>query len=120
MWVFCYKCAPQISKSNNNVPVVYTAREVIILMRPNPLHRPLKGVFPKNRDFLGSEMAMALKMNLPSSKSKRHVKKNRYTDGFMYMSSFQGPKVSIFRAQKVSIFRAQKVSIFRAHPFQWP
>ncbi len=41
-------------KSNKtfNVPVFY-----MILMRAYPLQRPLEGVSPNNRDFLGPEMA---------------------------------------------------------------
>ncbi len=36
-----------------NVPVVYMARDVMILMRANPLQGPLEEVGPENRDFLG-------------------------------------------------------------------
>ncbi len=36
-----------------NVPVVYMARDVIILTRANPLQVPLEGVGPENRDFFG-------------------------------------------------------------------
>ncbi len=36
-----------------NVPVVYMARDVMILMRPNLFRGPLEGVCPKNLDFLG-------------------------------------------------------------------
>jgi hypothetical protein len=36
-----------------NVPVVYMALDVIILMRANPLQRTLEGVSPENRDLLG-------------------------------------------------------------------
>jgi hypothetical protein len=35
------------------VPVVYKARDIMILMRANPLHGPLEGVGPENRDFFG-------------------------------------------------------------------
>jgi hypothetical protein len=43
-----------------NVPVVYMARDVMILMRENPLHGPSEGVGPENRDFfLGHEMAIS-------------------------------------------------------------
>jgi hypothetical protein len=41
-----------------NVPVVYMARNVMILMRENPFRGSLEGVGPENRDFLGPEMAM--------------------------------------------------------------
>ncbi len=34
-------------------PVVYMARDVMILMRANPLQGPLKGRVPENRDFFG-------------------------------------------------------------------
>ncbi len=44
------------SKLTINVPVVYMARDVIILMRANPFRGPLEGVGPENRDFLGPEM----------------------------------------------------------------
>jgi hypothetical protein len=40
-----------------NVPVVYVARDVMILMRENPFRGPLEGVGPENRDFLGLDMA---------------------------------------------------------------
>ncbi len=36
-----------------NVPVVYMARGVMILMRENPFREPLEGVGPENRDFFG-------------------------------------------------------------------
>ncbi len=36
-----------------NVPVVYMARDVMILMRENPFRGPLEGVGPENRDFFG-------------------------------------------------------------------
>jgi hypothetical protein len=36
-----------------NVPVVYMAWDVMILMRENPLRGPLEGVGPENRDFFG-------------------------------------------------------------------
>ncbi len=38
-----------------NVPVVYIARDIMILMQANPLQRPLEGVGPENQDFLGPE-----------------------------------------------------------------
>jgi hypothetical protein len=34
-----------------NVPVVYVALNVMILMRANPLQGPLEGVDPENRDI---------------------------------------------------------------------
>ncbi len=37
-----------------NVPVVYMARDVIILMRANLFRGPLEGVGLENRDFFGS------------------------------------------------------------------
>jgi hypothetical protein len=40
-----------------NAPVVYMARDVMILMRANPFRGPLEGAGPENRDFSGSEMA---------------------------------------------------------------
>jgi hypothetical protein len=36
-----------------NVPVVYMAQGVMILMRANPLQGPMEGVGPENRDCLG-------------------------------------------------------------------
>jgi hypothetical protein len=39
-----------------NVPVVYMARDVMILMRAIPFRGPLEGVGPESRDFLGPEM----------------------------------------------------------------
>jgi hypothetical protein len=36
-----------------NVPAVYMAQGVMILMRANPLQGPLEGVGPENRDFCG-------------------------------------------------------------------
>jgi hypothetical protein len=36
-----------------NVPVVYMAWDVMILMRANQLQGPLEGVGPDNQDFLG-------------------------------------------------------------------
>jgi hypothetical protein len=36
-----------------NVPVVYMARKVVILMWANPLPRPLEGVGPEFQDFFG-------------------------------------------------------------------
>ncbi len=36
-----------------NVPVVYIARDVMILMRENQFRGPLKGLGPENRDFFG-------------------------------------------------------------------
>jgi hypothetical protein len=42
-----------------NVPVVYMARAVVILMRGNPLLGPLEGVGPENLDFLGPQIALA-------------------------------------------------------------
>ncbi len=36
-----------------NLPVVYMARDVMILMRENPFRGPLEGVGPENRDFFG-------------------------------------------------------------------
>jgi hypothetical protein len=36
-----------------NVPVVYMARDVMILMRENPYRGPLEGVGPENQDFFG-------------------------------------------------------------------
>ncbi len=42
-----------------NVPVVYMARDVMILMGENPFLGPLEGVGPENRDFLGPEMTTA-------------------------------------------------------------
>ncbi len=35
------------------VPVVYMARDIMILMRANPLQGPLEGVGPEYRDNLG-------------------------------------------------------------------
>jgi hypothetical protein len=62
------------------VPGVYMGRDVMILMRANPLQGSLEGVDPENRDFFGPEMAtreasghlglkMAQVMDLPPSKS---------------------------------------------------
>jgi hypothetical protein len=36
----------------------------MILRRANPLQRPLKGVGPETRDFLGPEMAMSEASNI--------------------------------------------------------
>jgi len=36
-----------------NIPVVYTAQDVLILMGENPFRGPLEGVGPENRNFLG-------------------------------------------------------------------
>ncbi len=36
-----------------NVPVVYMARDVKILMRENPFRGLLEGLGPENRDFVG-------------------------------------------------------------------
>jgi hypothetical protein len=36
-----------------NVPVVYIARDIMILMRENPFRMPLEGVGPESRDFFG-------------------------------------------------------------------
>jgi hypothetical protein len=35
-----------------DVPVVFMARDVMILMQANPFQGPLEGVGPENRDFL--------------------------------------------------------------------
>jgi hypothetical protein len=40
-----------------NVPVVYMAWDIMILVRENPFRGPLEGVGPENRDFWGPEMA---------------------------------------------------------------
>ncbi len=37
----------------NNIPVVYMARDIVILKRANPLQGILEEVGPENRDFLG-------------------------------------------------------------------
>jgi hypothetical protein len=47
-----------------NVPVVYMARDVIILMRANPFRGPLEGVGRENQ---GSPLPMARVMDLPPS-----------------------------------------------------
>jgi hypothetical protein len=36
-----------------NVPVVYMALDIIVLMQANPLQRSLEGVGPENLDFYG-------------------------------------------------------------------
>ncbi len=36
-----------------NEPVVYMARDVMILMVTNPFREPLEGVGPENGDFFG-------------------------------------------------------------------
>jgi hypothetical protein len=40
-----------------NIPVVYMARYIMILMRANPLQGTLEGVGPENRDFFGNGFA---------------------------------------------------------------
>jgi hypothetical protein len=59
-----------------NAPVVYMARDVLILMRANPFRGPLEGVGPENIDFFGprngnerSEYHLGLKMLRFSCKS---------------------------------------------------
>jgi hypothetical protein len=64
-----------------NVPVVYMAWDVMILMWANPFRRLLEGLAPRiktllgphgtrfARDFLGPPLPMAREMDLPSSKS---------------------------------------------------
>ncbi len=37
-----------------NVPDVYMARDVMILMRENPFRGPMEGVGPENQDFFGA------------------------------------------------------------------
>ncbi len=37
-----------------NVPVVYMARDVMILMGANPFQGSLEGVGPENQDFFGA------------------------------------------------------------------
>ncbi len=39
-----------------NVPVVYMARDVMILMGENPIRGTFEGVGPENQDFFGPEM----------------------------------------------------------------
>jgi hypothetical protein len=41
---------PRIFNYSNNV-LVYMARDVMILMRANPLQGPLEGEGPQNREF---------------------------------------------------------------------
>jgi hypothetical protein len=42
---------------NINVPVVYVARDVLILMRATSIARAIGRVCPENRDFLDPELA---------------------------------------------------------------
>ena len=42
-----------------NVPFVYMARDVMILMRANPFRRPLEGVGPENFDIFGRKMSIS-------------------------------------------------------------
>jgi hypothetical protein len=41
------------------MPIVYMARNEMILMRANPFRRPLEGVSPENRGFFWAQMAIA-------------------------------------------------------------
>jgi hypothetical protein len=47
-----------------NVPVVYMMRDVMVLMRANPLQGPLEGVGPEIETFLGLEMVRAKQVPL--------------------------------------------------------
>jgi hypothetical protein len=42
-----------------NVPVVYMARDVMILWRANPFRGTLDGAGPENRDFFDPECSVA-------------------------------------------------------------
>jgi hypothetical protein len=57
-WGSPCKSSPDIDKDGRltiNVPVVYMARDVMILMRAASISRPMKRVGPENGDFLGPE-----------------------------------------------------------------
>ncbi len=60
-----------------NVPVVYMAREVMILIRANPLQGSLKGVGPENLTFLGPEMASSESSALWAQNSRSEIISSR-------------------------------------------
>ncbi len=47
------------AKLNINVPIIYMARNEMILMRANPFRVPLEGVGPDNRGFFGGHSLIA-------------------------------------------------------------
>jgi hypothetical protein len=50
-----------------NVPVVYMAQDVNILMRANPLQGPLEGMGPENQNSLGPENQNSLGPGMETS-----------------------------------------------------
>jgi hypothetical protein len=50
-----------------NVPLVYMAKDVMILMQANPFRGPLKWVYPE--DFHDQPLPMARLLDFPPSKS---------------------------------------------------
>ncbi len=45
-----------LSRKTINVPVVYKARHVMILMRENTFRGPLEGLGPENRNFFAQKV----------------------------------------------------------------
>jgi hypothetical protein len=72
-----------LSKLTINVPVVYLARDVMILMRANPLQGPLELEILRAHPFQWPEQWIFPNQN--HLVHERHIK-NRYIGNFMYLS----------------------------------